>query len=295
MYHIRRPNRGEEGPHSAETLRVWLQNGGLEPGCEARLEGSDEWRPILAFPEFAPAASPAVPPPLPTIPPARLPAPAVDSRTSFLAALSFALGLVGIFGITGIVGLICGFIALGQIRRSNGALKGRWLARLGIFCSSLMLALLVGGFVLAIMMNRAQRAGGWRQSAPNDCISSLSQLGYAIHLYANDHADLLPASTNWCDSVRDYTPSMGVFICPNTPSPRRCSFAFNSALGGRNLDELNPQTVLLFESDADWNGAGGPELVASKGSEGGYLVVCFANGGTQKVSRSALAKLRWKP
>lgn len=305
MYHIRRPDRGEEGPHSVDTLRMWLEDGRVTAGTPARLALDDEWKPLGEFPDFAiadqaiPGSVPAplagsAPPPLPPFPaPQRIPAVAFP-RTSGLAVVSLALGLIGIFGVTGIVGFICGVVALGQIRRSGGALKGRGLALAGMLLAVLMLALLVAGVFIAVNMTRSQQ-GGFRYAPPNDCSSNLSQLGYVMRVYANDHGDLLPAATNWCDSVREYTPSLGVFTCPNALSTRRSSFAFNAALSGRNIDEVNPQTVLLFESDADWNGAGGSELVPSSPSVRGQIFVCFANGSTRKISREVFSKLRWNP
>ena len=34
------------------------------------------------------------------------------------------------------------------------------------------------------------------------------------------------------------------------------SYAFNKALSGKNIDEVNPNTVMIFETDLGWNGSG---------------------------------------
>ena len=75
MYRIIGGDRKEYGPVSADELRRWLSEGRLNSQSMARAEGSSEWKPLAAYPEFAeflgvPAGSPAaagvVPPPVNT-------------------------------------------------------------------------------------------------------------------------------------------------------------------------------------------------------------------------------------
>jgi hypothetical protein len=77
-----------------------------------------------------------------------------------MAVTSFVLGLASIIGLclTGIPAIIFGMLALGDIRRSAGALKGHGLAVTGILmgtvCGVLCLPLIVGGTYL--VMNAVQ-------------------------------------------------------------------------------------------------------------------------------------------
>ena len=92
---------------------------------------------------------------------------------------------------------------------------------------------------------------------------------------------------------------------PNVPTPecyqciadpgRRCAFAFNAKLGGKKASEVNPQTVLLFESDAGWNGIGGPERLKPHSHSRRSMNVALASGEVIKVQLSQLGTLRWDP
>jgi hypothetical protein len=102
------------------------------------------------------------------------------------------------------------------------------------------------------------------------------------------------------------------FQCPQNPG-RRSSFSLNQALSGRSANRVNPTTVLLFESDADWNSAGGksslvthkhkpfatysgsyPNYSTSYPNEDGFIIV-HVDGSAEIVPRSQLSRLRWDP
>ena len=65
------------------------------------------------------------------------------------------------------------------------------------------------------------------------------------------------------------------------------------------MDEskIDPQTVMIFESDGGWNASGGPELMISRArhERGRVFVVAFADGSVQEVPESQLGTLRWDP
>src|SRR5690348_1402598 len=111
------------GPVSAEDLRRWIPQNRVQAQTRAQQEGTDEWRPLAEFPEFAGAFSGTTPPPLPTG------AAAGPAKTSALAIPSLALGILGLFscGLTALFGLILGIIAMVKVKGSNGALKGNGL------------------------------------------------------------------------------------------------------------------------------------------------------------------------
>jgi len=65
MYKIIGADGREYGPVSTEQLQQWIREGRANAETQVQAEGSTEWKPISAFPEFAgmPAASsPALPP-----------------------------------------------------------------------------------------------------------------------------------------------------------------------------------------------------------------------------------------
>ena len=66
MYKIIGADKKEYGPVSADQLRDWIQQGRVSAQTLAQAEGQIDWRPVIAFPEFAAALaaqSPSVPAP----------------------------------------------------------------------------------------------------------------------------------------------------------------------------------------------------------------------------------------
>lgn len=124
------------------------------------------------------------------------------------------------------------------------------------------------------------------------CTENLVQLANSIRQYANDHGDILPDATNWCDQVREYVPSMDVYTCPGGNFGRKSNFAMNRKVAGYNQDSVNPSTVLLFESPAGWNATGTKDIA---GSAGGMLHVVLLDGQVVRVNLDGLAGLRWEP
>jgi uncharacterized membrane protein len=55
MYKIIGGDKNEYGPVSAEQIRQWIKEGRANNQTQTRAEGSDEWKPLAAFPEFADA------------------------------------------------------------------------------------------------------------------------------------------------------------------------------------------------------------------------------------------------
>jgi type II secretory pathway pseudopilin PulG len=115
-------------------------------------------------------------------------------------------------------------------------------------------------------------------------MNNLKQLGVAIHAFHADN-DQLPDAAKWSDAL---LPIVGnekaVFI----------SYAFNKKLSGVKLDALREaaRTVVFFESDLGWNGAGGIDDVFTLNDN--YLIG-FADGHVERVSGEDLDKLNWTP
>jgi hypothetical protein len=307
MYRVRAADGTEHGPLSVETVRAWLADGRVLHRSAARLEEGTEWKPLSEFPDFAlssgsvsapslpPSAAqrppPALPPPLPPIARSSPQASPPRARFSALAIASLVLGLFGFLVIPALVGLVCGFVGLSKIRSSRGALKGRMLATMGILLSFAMLVLVGMGVFWAVSQHPQHRPGRPAVRSTG-CEENLNQLAHAVRQYANDHGDIFPGATNWCDQVREYVPSMDVYTCPGASSDQRSSFALNRNVAGRNQETLNPATVLLFESTVGWNAAGTPEIA---GSARGFLLVALVNGELVRIAPEGVSSLRWEP
>jgi hypothetical protein len=75
MFKVIGGDQREYGPSSAQELRAWIADGRLSGESLAQIEGTGQWRPLSAYPEFAdalraqarsaPSGSAAAPPPLP--------------------------------------------------------------------------------------------------------------------------------------------------------------------------------------------------------------------------------------
>jgi hypothetical protein len=97
-------------------------------------------------------------------------------------------------------------------------------------------------------------------------------------LYADDNNGKFPPGNEWCDKINRYVGSPKVFQCPAQEN-QRCSYAFNRNLSDKKHNEVPRDTVLLFESDAGWNKASGPELLISRhGGRPKTYLVAFADG-----------------
>lgn len=80
------------------------------------------------------------------------------------------------------------------------------------------------------------------------------------------------------------------FVCPSVGADR-CHYAMNPNCGV----DSEPNTVLLFETQAGWNRHGGPELFTFDNHDPRGGCVLF-NDGTVKFIRTEeeLKQLRWK-
>jgi prepilin-type processing-associated H-X9-DG protein len=74
-----------------------------------------------------------------------------------------------------------------------------------------------------------------------------------------------------------------------------CAYAFNAKVAGLDQTKVDPETVVVFESDAGWNAAGGAELLPSSSRHTRGIIVGFADGHAELVSQARLAGLRWDP
>jgi TM2 domain-containing membrane protein YozV len=111
MYRIVGKDGLQYGPVTAEQLRAWIAENRANAQTLAQAEGSQEWKPLAAFPEFA---ADLKPPPVssdapPTITPPR---PAADPR----ASNKIVAGICGILlGSLGVHKFVLGYTGAGLI------------------------------------------------------------------------------------------------------------------------------------------------------------------------------------
>ncbi|MEJ0088813.1 MAG: DUF4190 domain-containing protein [Limisphaerales bacterium] len=277
----------EYGPIPANDLRQWIADGRANAQTKTRAEGASEWKVLADFPEFADVL-PNSPPPRLTSVPAGIP-----SRTSGLAVTSLVLGILGMFscGLTALFGLILGIVAMLKVKNSRGALSGHGLALAGTIVSGVALLMIP---VFAAMMLPALAAAKQKAQAIN-CVNNGKQLALAVKIYSTDHTNHFPPATTWCDAITDMVGAPKIFQCPSAHSDSRCGYAFNAKIAGLDEDEINPSTVMIFESDAGWNASGGPELMIGKPRHSRVFMVALADGSVQQLRESQLATLRWDP
>jgi hypothetical protein len=285
-YKVIGSDQKEYGPVSAEDLGKWIAEGRLDGQTKVQIEGTAEWKLLAEIPELQAALRNRLPPP-------PLTSPAVASRTSGLAVTSLVLGALGAFtcGITALFGLVLGIIALVKVSNSRGNLRGGSLALAGVIVSGIFVILIP--FFAALMLP-ALAAAKQKAQAVN-CVNNEKQLALALRIYAGDHDGQFPAATNWCDAIRTDVGSEKAFKCLAAKSASRCDYAFNARLGGLNETNIAPDTVMIFESDGDWNQSGGFEQMIGRPRHARVFVVAFADGSVQQLRESQIGALRWNP
>jgi hypothetical protein len=222
------------------------------------------------------SSTPTVPPPKPT-----------QAKAEKLAQNAFVLGIASILcGITAIPAIIQSIKALVCIRK-DGASKAA--SRKAVF--SLVFSCCTFAFLVFMVVSPFYAA---REMADDiNCISHMKELAVTIRLYEEDNNDTFPAAGRWCDALQSTNTAM--FRCPNAPKKQRCSYAMNAKLGGvKDRGQIPEDTVMLFESDAGWNAAGGPEIATAR-HVNTLLHVAFVNGLVDYVQFTNIGKLRWEP
>lgn len=107
MYKIIGADQKEYGPISADQMRQWIREGRVSAQTLAQGEGQSDWRPVIAFPEFADVLGPAAGV---AASPATFGAGGGGGREAALAAVNGpAIGLI----VTAILGLIA--VGLGLV------------------------------------------------------------------------------------------------------------------------------------------------------------------------------------
>jgi prepilin-type processing-associated H-X9-DG protein len=288
VYHIIGSDQKEYGPVSTAQIRQWFAEGRVHRATAARPANETEWKTLGVLAEFADMCPP---------PPGLTPPTPVATENCGLATWALVCGAVGIVTcVTAPVGLVLGFVAHSRIRASNGRLTGSGMATTGIVLSLiavLLWLLAIPAAVLLPALAKARAKAKWPAQSIV-CANNLKQLGFAVQMYESNHNDQLPPPESWCDAIQKEVGSSNVFQCPAVPE-QRCAYAFNQRLGGKRESDVNPQTVMIFESDAGWNASGGPELLLKSSRHMQLVTVGFADGHVERVTEAQLRQLRWDP
>jgi len=222
-------------------------------------------------------------------------APLPRPRTSGLVVAAFVVAVLALFGgCLAIPALILGIASLIKINRSHGQLGGRGMAWSAIGLS--LVGFLVFPIAMAVLFPVFARAREAARKAT--CVADVNGLTLGALAYARDHNDRLPPADTWSDDILPYVKDRRVFVCPNARGASS-AYAYNRAVAGLALNEIaDPQrTVLIYESNLGWNGAGGPETMAPRHvtARGRACVVGFVDGQVIAISSEQLPNLVWQP
>jgi len=94
------------------------------------------------------------------------------------------------------------------------------------------------------------------------CRWHLGVVGERLIAHTRQSEGGIVVGEGWCDILGDDTEARDSLRCNASSAERgQCSYALNEAVGGKAIDSLPGNMVLLFESAPGWNAFGGAELL----------------------------------
>jgi hypothetical protein len=136
------------------------------------------------------------------------------------------------------------------------------------------------------------------------CKNRITNLGNGIKLYCDEHNGKFPQATKWCDTLLsdpNFYITKETFHCLDVEDDLS-GYAMNKNLNGKTWNEVDPNTIILFESIPGWNQNGGPNLIRFNkhsfpfGAKK-FNVLCKGSDAPKfmTISRSKVSNLRWEP
>jgi prepilin-type processing-associated H-X9-DG protein len=226
-----------------------------------------------------------------TIP--EVPIPAPQPKTSGLAIASLICGIAGFctLGVGALVGLILGIIAILDIKKSLGQIRGMGVAVAGVIISGFILLMipvivmiLIPSFLIALKPGFAAAAS-----------SNISQVGEMALEYAQEHKGQLPTADQWVDQCAKYWPA-NKLADPADPYGGR-AIAMNAKVAGVSVKSIRDpgRTVLFFECANRAPPAGGPENLPTQPRHGPGFNICFCDGTVAAMPPPTIKNLNWDP
>ncbi|MHC4757532.1 MAG: endonuclease/exonuclease/phosphatase family protein [Planctomycetota bacterium] len=119
---------------------------------------------------------------------------------------------------------------------------------------------------------------------------NLHVLWKALSIYNNEY-NAYPPPDEWYDLLLDNTDiDKDYFICPSASA---YNGTYSYAMNINAFPDSPPDVVLLFESRADWNQAGGQETLTLENHKGKGSNILFNDGSIKFVNSAQVAKLNW--
>ena len=139
----------------------------------------------------------------------------------------------------------------------------------------------------------------------SQCRGHLFELGHAVKAYCERNKGDFPKGSKWCDILLSEPNKIWgkkEFFCPDIEESGLSGYAMNKNLAGKTWNQVDPNTVILFESVPGWNQNGGQELIrfnkhsfppASKKVN----VICRGKDKPKFIiiSKGEIKNLRWEP
>lgn len=247
IYHLGQ-NGQNTGPFTLAQVQDLWRSSAVSAGTLYWQPGMPEWQPLgqIVSKLGEPPSLPGSPPPVPaqgvdyltrTVP-AGLPA------TSGVAIASFVLGLASILLslLTALPAIICGHIALSQIKQSHGRLGGRGFAVTGLVFGYLFVGLIAAIFVIGIGAGIALpifTSVSTRGKATLE-LARAKQVALAIKLYEGDNDGKTPPSLDALSPT--YLPDKSVLVSRLSEGE---SPAVELLIPDTKADDADPHAVLL--------------------------------------------------
>ncbi len=122
-------------------------------------------------------------------------------RVSALAVVSLVCGVLGVFLPCVVASIVCGILARKEIERSNGAIGGAALAKIGLALSIFWMAIVclviavaaVSAFTAGVHSAQSAQSAAVAEASENACVAHMRTLYAAIETYRMEN-DLRPST-----------------------------------------------------------------------------------------------------